>query len=186
MQIDQALQDPIAQVGAAIFHRLGVDGVYARTAIYEDIIDRLGAFISSLRDPTAEILRFPPVMSRAQLEKSGYLKSFPNLLGCVCALHGTEAQIRSAAERFKSGGDWTTSLAAADLVLSPAACYPVYPLVASRGPVPAGGLLFDVAADCFRREPSKSLDRLQSFRMREYVRIGAPEDIRTFREGWMK
>jgi hypothetical protein len=40
-------------------------------------------------------MRFPPVMSRKQLEKSGYLKSFPNLLGCVCALHGSEASIRS-------------------------------------------------------------------------------------------
>jgi hypothetical protein len=46
-------------------------------------------------------MRFPPVMSRAQLEKSGYLKSFPNLLGCVCALHGSEASIRAAADRHE-------------------------------------------------------------------------------------
>jgi seryl-tRNA synthetase len=183
---ETAATDPLAHLAAALFRDMGVDGVYARSALYEGVIEKLTAFITAQRDPRAEVLRFPPVMSRKQLEKSGYLDSFPNLLGCVCALHGTEAQIRGAAERFKSGGDWTTSLAAADLVLSPAACYPVYPLVASRGPVPAGGLLFDVAADCFRREPSKSLDRLQSFRMREYVRIGAPEDIKTFRDGWMK
>jgi seryl-tRNA synthetase len=178
--------DPLSHLPAALFRDMGVDGVYARSALYEGVIDKLTAFITAQRDPRAEVLRFPPVMSRKQLEKSGYLDSFPNLLGCVCALHGTEAQIRGAAERFKSGGDWTTSLAAADLVLSPAACYPVYPLVASRGAVPEGGLLFDVAADCFRREPSKSLDRLQSFRMREYVRIGTPEDIRSFRDGWMR
>jgi seryl-tRNA synthetase len=183
---ETAATDPLAHLAGALFRDMGVDGVYARSALYEGVIEKLTAFITAQRDPRAEVLRFPPVMSRKQLEKSGYLDSFPNLLGCVCALHGTEAQIRGAAERFKTGGDWTTSLAAADLVLSPAACYPVYPLVASRGVVPAGGLLFDVAADCFRREPSKSLDRLQSFRMREYVRIGAPEDIRSFREGWMK
>jgi seryl-tRNA synthetase len=70
-------------------------------------------------------------------------------------------------------------------VLSPAACYPVYPLVASRGEVPAQGLLFDVACDCFRREPSKDLDRLQSFRMREYVCIGSPDQINEFRRRWM-
>ena len=69
-------------------------------------------------------MRFPPVMSRAQLEKSGYLKSFPNLLGCVCGLHGTEREIHDAVARFDKGGDWTTSLSPADLVLSPAACYP--------------------------------------------------------------
>jgi seryl-tRNA synthetase len=124
-------------------------------------------------------------MSRHQLEKSGYLKSFPNLLGCVCALHGSESAIRSAADSYETGGDWTKSLSAADLVLSPAACYPVYPLVAARGRLPSGGLLFDVAADCFRHEPSRSLDRLQSFRMREFVRIGSPEEIMAFREQWM-
>jgi seryl-tRNA synthetase len=177
--------DPIAHVGPAIFKRIGVDGVYARTALYEDVIERLGRFISILRDPKAEVLRFPPVMSRHQLEKSGYLKSFPNLLGCVCALHGSEAQIRSAADSYETGGDWTKSLAAADLVLSPAACYPTYPLVASRGVLPDEGLLFDVQADCFRREPSVELNRLQSFRMREFVRIGSPGQIKAFREQWM-
>jgi seryl-tRNA synthetase len=70
-------------------------------------------------------------------------------------------------------------------VLSPAACYPVYPIAASRGQLPKGGLRFDVAADCFRREPSKHLDRLQSFRMREYVCIGSPDDVSDFRDRWM-
>jgi seryl-tRNA synthetase len=186
-QVESASQgaDPLAGIGPALFMGLGSDGVYARSALYERVFERVVALVDRLRDPRAEIMRFPPVMSRRQLEKSGYLKSFPNLLGCVCVLHGTEAAIRAAADRHESGGDWTTSLGAADLVLTPAACYPLYPLVAARGPLPSGGLLFDVAADCFRREPSRSLDRLQSFRMREFVRIGTPEDITAYREGWM-
>ena len=180
-----AADDPLASIAGHLFQPLGVDGVYARTALYEGVMARLRDFVSRQRDERAEVLRFPPVMSRRQLEKSGYLKSFPNLLGCVCALHGTEAAIRSAADRYESGGDWTTSLGASDLVLSPAACYPLYPLVATRGRIPSGGLIFDVAADCFRREPSRSLDRLQSFRMREFVRIGRPEEITAFRDSWM-
>src|SRR5262249_3916002 len=83
-------------------------------------------------------------------------KSFPHLLGCVSCLHGTELQIRTTVDEFERGKDWTPALGPADLVLSPAACYPVYPLAASRGPVSAGGLRFDVACDCFRREPSKT------------------------------
>ena len=130
-------------------------------------------------------MRFPPVMSRTQLEKSGYLKSFPNLLGCVCALHGSEAAIRAAADRHEQGGDWTEGLSSSDLVLSPAACYPVYPIAAARGQLPAGGLQFDIEAEVFRHEPSRSLDRLQSFRMREFVRIGAPQEILEFRERWL-
>jgi seryl-tRNA synthetase len=173
-------------IAGALFRPMGVDGVYARTALYEHVIQRLAALIDRHREPGAEVLRFPPVMSRAQLERSGFLKSFPNLLGCVCALHGTEAEINQAVGRFESGGAWTTSLSPADLVLSPAACYPVYPIAASRGPIPAGGLLFDVAADCFRHEPSHHLDRLQSFRMREFVRIGKPHVITDFRKRWME
>ena len=177
--------DALERVRSALFHRIGADGVYARTGLYEDVLQRLTAFVTRQRDPRAEVLHFPPVMSRAQLEKSGYLKSFPNLLGCVCALHGTEAEIRAAADSHETGGDWTGSLAPSDLVLSPAACYPVYPIVAGRGRLPRDGGLYDVAADCFRREPSRALDRLQSFRMREFVRIGTPEAIQAFREQWM-
>jgi len=182
---DSAPQYPLAHLADALFRPMGVDGVYARTALYVDLIEALEQYITRQRDPNAEILRFPPVMSRAQLEKSGYLKSFPNLLGCVCAMHGSEASIRSAVERHGNGGDWTTSLTASDLVLSPAACYPVYPIAAARGKLPSGGLHFDIEADVFRHEPSSSLDRLQSFRMREFVRIGSPDEIVDFRERWM-
>jgi seryl-tRNA synthetase len=177
--------DPLEHLYAALFRPMGVDGVYARTALYTHAAERLESYISQLREPEAEIMRFPPVMSRAQLEKSGYLKSFPNLLGCVCSLHGTEASIRAAADRHESGGDWTEALSSSDLVLSPAACYPVYPIAAARGPLPPGGWQFDIEADVFRHEPSKSLDRLQSFRMREFVRIGTPQEIVDYRERWL-
>jgi seryl-tRNA synthetase len=177
--------DPLDHLADVLFHKMGIDGVYARTALYEDVVERLAALITRNREPNTEVMRFPPVMNRAQLEKSGYLKSFPNLLGCVCGLHGTEREINAAVSRFDAGGDWTTSLSPADLVLSPAACYPVYPIAAARGQLPKGGLRFDVAADCFRREPSRHLDRLQSFRMREYVCIGTPDDVSDFRERWM-
>jgi hypothetical protein len=135
--------DPLDHLAEVLFHRMGTDGVYARTALYEDMVERLAALITRHREANTEVMRFPPVMNRGQLEKSGYLKSFPNLLGCVCGLHGTEREINSAVSRF------------------------------------------DVAADCFRAEPSRHLDRLQSFRMREYVCIGSPDDVSDFRERWM-
>jgi seryl-tRNA synthetase len=168
-----------------LFRPMGVDGVYARTATYETVITKLAELITSYRDEEAEILRFPPVMSRHHLEKSGYLKSFPNLLGCVCALHGSEAEINGAVARHDEGGDWTTSLSPADLVLSPAACYPIYPIAAERGLVPSSGYVFDIAADVFRHEPSREIDRFQSFRMREYVCIGSADQVSSFRERWI-
>lgn len=184
--IAEMRQRPDENFAATLFRPMGVDGVYARTGRYEHVVERLTALITEYRPAETEILRFPPVMSRRDVEKSGYLRSFPNLLGCVCALSGTEAEINAAAQRHETGGDWTTSLAPADLVLAPAACYPVYPLVAARGPLRHGGLVFDVACDCFRREPSRQLDRLQSFRMREYVRIGTADEIVAFRTRWME
>ena len=68
---------------------------------YEKVVDGLCALISRHREPGTEVLRFPPVMSRRQLEKSGYLKSFPHLLGCVSCLSGSEAEIRATVERFE-------------------------------------------------------------------------------------
>jgi seryl-tRNA synthetase len=38
---------------------------------------------------------------------------------------------------------------------------------------------------CYRHEPSDDPARLQSFRMREYVRIGRPEDVLAFRQRWL-
>src|SRR6202048_2974798 len=151
--------DPLDHLAEVLFPKMGTDGVYARTALYEDMVERLAALITRHREPDTEVMRFPPVMNRGQLEKSGYLKSFPNLLGCVCGLYGTEREIPPGVARFGAGGVWTTSLSPADLVLSPAACYPVYPIAAARGPLPLGGLRFDVAADCFRRQPPRHLRR---------------------------
>jgi len=183
--IEVESDDRLAQLAGALFVPTGIDGVYGRTGAYESVVEALAALISAYRPPGAEVLRFPPVMSRKHLERHGYLKSFPNLLGCVSCLSGSEREIHGVVERLEQGERWTDSLDAIDLVLSPAACYPVYPIVAARGPVPAGGLVFDVASDCFRREPSRDLDRLQSFRMREFVRIGASAEVHQFRDAWI-
>jgi seryl-tRNA synthetase len=168
-----------------LFRPMGTDGVYGRTGRYEGIVEALAALISKHREPQAEVFRFPPVVSRALIEKSGYLKSFPHLLGCVCSLSGSEREIGAAVDRFVAGEVWTDALSTGDLVLAPAACYPLYPMAAAAGPIPDDGLMFDVASDCFRREPSRDIDRFQSFRMREYVFIGAPEQVQDFRERWM-
>jgi seryl-tRNA synthetase len=169
-----------------LFRPSGVEGLHARTALFERVVEGLQTLITRHRETGVEVLRFPPVMSRRNLEKSGYLHSFPHLLGTVCCLHGDEAQIRAAVDRPAKDGGWTASLAATDLVLAPAACYPIYPLAAERGALPKNGATFDVACDCFRHEPSRNLDRMQSFRMREYVFIGAPEQVVEFRTRWIE
>jgi seryl-tRNA synthetase len=176
----------MAELEAALLVNLGADGVYARTSAYEAVIEGLGRLITRHRAPETEVFRFPPVMRRRDIQRAGYLKSFPHLLGCVCAFGGDEAEIRASVDSIGIDDDFASSLSGTDLVLTPAACYPIYPIAAARGPVGASGLIFDVACDCFRREPSRQLDRLQSFRMREFVRIGSPEQVKDFREAWIE
>jgi seryl-tRNA synthetase len=71
-------------------------------------------------------------------------------------------------------------------VLTPAACYPLYPLVAAAGPVPVTGALYDVESYCFRHEATAEQGRLQSFRMREFVCVGAPGAVQEFRRRWLE
>jgi seryl-tRNA synthetase len=175
----------LASIADSVLPPTGAIGVHARSGIFEQVIDGLSHVISARREAGTEILRFPPVMSRAIVEKSGYLKSFPHLLGCVSCLHGGEAAIRHLLEGEAADRNWLSGLAATDLVLTPAACYPLYPLVASRGAVPEDGLMFDVASYCFRREVSHEPGRLQSFRMREYVYVGVPVLALGFRSRWL-
>jgi seryl-tRNA synthetase len=178
--------DQLEDLARRLFQPSGVDGVYGRTGEYESVVEAVHGVITRHRPAAAEVFRFPPVMSRASLERQGYLKSFPNLVGAVCCLKGSEQEIIRSAGKHEAGGDWTEDLTPSDLVLAPAACYPVYPIAAARGTVPDEGYTFDVASDCFRHEPSRSLDRFQSFRMREYVRVGTPEQIKVFRDPWIE
>lgn len=182
---DAGTQEPLQWLGGAVLQPTASNGVWARTAPFEDAVEALSRLITRAREPGTEVLRFPPVMNRRQVEKAGYLHSFPHLLGCVCGLHGSEAEIQAAVGRAASGGEWVDALKATDLVLTPAACYPVYPIAAKRGPIPPSGAVFDVESYCFRREASFEIDRLQSFRMREYVCIGGPADVVAFRARWI-
>jgi hypothetical protein len=160
-RVDRAdgTEDRLAALGRSLFESTGSNGVHGRTALFETVIEALSALITQHREPDTEVLRFPPVMSRRHVEKAGYLHGFPHLLGCVCGLQGDEAEIHAAVGRFNGGQDWTDALRATDLVLTPAACYPLYPLAAARGAVPARALEFDVESYCFRREATHEIDR---------------------------
>jgi seryl-tRNA synthetase len=184
MPTNQVSTERLEAITSSLLQPTAAPGVQARTGVFEEVIAGLTAMITSRREPGTEVFRFPPVMSRALIEKSGYLKSFPHLLGCVSSMTGTEASIRALVEGRTSGRDWVDALAATDLVLTPAACYPVYPIIAARGDVPREGVIVDVESYCFRREASAELGRMQAFRMREYVCIGAPETALAFRERW--
>jgi seryl-tRNA synthetase len=164
----------------------GVPGVYGRSSTFEDVrnafdgaVNRVGA------DDGAERLRFPPIVPRAQFEASGYLQSFPHLAGTIFDFDGDEAEAHEQSSRASRHEDWSEFQTMSDLVLVPAACYPVYPAIAARGPLAPGGLIVDAGGSyVFRAEPSGDPARLQMFHQREIVRIGEPDAVAGWRDVW--
>ena len=164
----------------------GVDGLYGRSDAFERVATALDALVSRTGAPDKpEVMRFPPAMSRAEFEASGYLKAFPQLAGTVHSFCGDDHAHRAVLQCLEVGADWTGHQAASDIVLTPAACYPLYPVLARRGTVPSAGYLADLQSFCFRREPSLEPTRMQMFRMHEYVRVGTPDQVMAFRDTWM-
>ena len=73
-----------------------------------------------------------------------------------------------------------------DLLLTPAACYPLYPVIAARGMLPSGGGLYDMHSWCFRREPSRDPTRMQTF-PRARVRAHGPGRVQVLKAtAWFK
>lgn len=113
--------------------RTGVDGLYGRSGGFESVVDALDRMITRLGAAEgAEVLRFPPAMSRPAFERSGYLKGFPNLAGTVHSFCGDARGHAEILACLEAGTDWTGQQEATDVVLTPAACYPVYPVAAAR------------------------------------------------------
>jgi seryl-tRNA synthetase len=103
----------------------------------------------------------------------------------VFGFAGDEQQASEQEERASHHEDWSEFQAMTDLVLTPAACYPVYPAIAARGSLPAGGITVDAGGSyVFRHEPSGDPARLQMFHQREIVRIGEPETVAAWRDTW--
>lgn len=166
----------------------GAPGVYGRGPGFERILEGFDDLVARVARPDGgEVMRFPPVLPRQQFEASGYLRSFPHLAGIIFSFEGTEQEAidqEAAATRHE---DWSQFQSMTDLVLVPAACYPVYRAVGRRGPLPDGGLTVDAGGRgdyVFRHEPSGDPTRLQIFQIREHVCFGEPETVLAWRNTW--
>jgi seryl-tRNA synthetase len=160
--------------------------VYSRGQDFERVRLAFDALVTeAARSESPEAMYFPPLLSREQLETNGYLASFPHLAGTVFSFEGDEL---AAAEQFELASrhdDWSAHQRMSDVVLAPAACYPVYPAVAERGPLPERGLTIDTGdAYVFRHEPSDDPSRMQIFHMREIVRVADRDTVIQWRGEW--
>jgi seryl-tRNA synthetase len=164
---------------------VGALGAFGRGAVFEDVLEHFNAAVSRLAaDDGAEVYTFPPVIDRRVLERVHYLDSFPHLCGSVHSFFGNAIEALALAERAGQGGDWTAMLGPTSVVLNPAACYPVYP--SFTGTLPANGRLVSMLNWVYRHEPSQEPTRMQSFRVREFVRAGTPQQVIEWRDMWLQ
>jgi seryl-tRNA synthetase len=162
-----------------------VKGAYGRGVVFEDILRRFDALVMRVtKDDGADELQFPPILPRTQIEQLGYLDSFPQLAGSVHSFFGNEAKARELSARVQGGERWEDLLDPTEVMLTPAACYPVYP--SFSGLLPDSGRLVTVLGWVFRHEPSDEPTRLQSFRMREFIRVGKPDEVVQWRDDWLQ
>lgn len=162
-----------------------VKGTYGRGPVFEDILQGFDALVRRVtQSDGAQELTFPPVLARALIEKLEYLDNFPQLAGSVHSFAGSDAQARALSERVHAGQRWEELLEPTDVMLAPAACYPVYPCFS--GLLPDAGRLITVLGWVYRHEPSDEPTRLQSFRMREFIRMGRPDEVLAWRDGWLQ
>jgi seryl-tRNA synthetase len=175
----------------AALHRNGLligtptAGVYGRGPIFERVTDAVDAAVGRLADPEAEVMRFGPVMGRSALEATRYIANFPQLAGTVHCFCGRNEDHARLLECLAAGDDWTGRQQDSRIVLTPSSCYPVYGIIAERGPLPANGCIVDSASWCFRHEPSADPIRMLSFRQREQVCLGTEEQVLAFHDRWL-
>jgi seryl-tRNA synthetase len=131
---------------------------------------------------------FPPFIAAAELQKAGYLGSFPHLATFPMTLEPEEKNLQafSSGDPVNARGEiqWSAPSPIRD-VLTPAACYHFYTLFQNRS--------FDRAvyvttrAACFRREMQyRPLQRQWSFAMREVVCLGTADEVKEFLESWQR
>jgi seryl-tRNA synthetase len=163
----------------------GVDGVYGRSAAFELVVNGIANSVNRCASAdNAVSYRFPPVVTRANYQKSDHLRSFPQLVGSVHSFFGADRDHMAVMKKFDAHEDWSADFEHTDVMLCPAACYPIYPTL--RGRLKRGGRVIETQTYVFRHEPSVDPMRMQFFRQHEHIRIGEPEEVLAWRNVWFE
>lgn len=166
---------------AGLLFPAGAEGLYGRSATYQSVTEGIGRYVHRWATAVgATTVHLPPVLARSTFERTGYLRSFPDLAGSVHVFSGDDRGHAELLRRLERDDDWAALLTPGEVVLAPAACHGLYPMCSGR--LPEGGRLFEVTAYCFRHEPSAAPSRMQAFQMHELVYLGPPADAERHRD----
>ena len=140
---------------AGLLVSTGIDGLYLRSGSFEAVVNGIDALVTRAgADQDAPAYHFPLVMRGDLLERTGYIKSFPDLAGSVQSFTGDDRAHATLLQAIEQGEPWRERLAATDLALCSAACHPLYP--SQKGKLPAGGRRVEVFGQCFRRDQAST------------------------------
>ena len=179
----QHCQDQLTEAGLLI--SLGVPGLYGFSGVFEDVIERFELAVTKRAKPLkAEVMRFPAILNRKHYLQTTHIENFPDLMGSVHSFTGNEHDHARLLDKRARGEDWTRDLTPTDVMMTPAACYPLYP-TATGTKLSSEGRLVDLRSFVFRHEPSVDPARMQIFRQREFVRLGTAEQALEHREYWL-
>ncbi len=171
-EVSEAFRGTLFAEGILI--ETGVDGVYGRSGTYQKLVDAINGLVNqqgaALR---ASVINFPPVMSRSTFDQTGYLRSFPDMVGSISVFRGNDRDHAELVRRLAENKSYAELVEPAEVILCSAACHSVYPLCTGR--LSTDERLFDIRANCFRSEPSTDPARMQSFEMHEIVYVGKPD-----------
>jgi seryl-tRNA synthetase len=163
----------------------GVRGVYGRSGLFEHVIDQFEHYVTRMgAHLKPEVMRFPPLFNRAHYCRINHIENFPDLMGSVHSFMGGDREHEEMIRKFERGDDWTRDLTPSEVMLIPAACYPLYPT--ATGTLSEAGRIVDLKSFVFRHEPSDDPARMQIFRQREYVRLGTAEQALSHRDEWLE
>lgn len=181
-----------ALLDAGVLVATSVAGLYHRSGEFEDVLQGVERYAARQRtDATAPRRWFPPLLPRADLLRTDYLRSFPDLVGTIDVFTGDDVAhkallaVLETAETDREGGEdggWASHLTPAEVVLSSSICHNLYATLPQV--VPADGLLAECSGFAFRHEPSGDPARMQSFRMYEFVLVGTPAQALAHRDAW--
>lgn len=170
-------------VEAGHYRDLGAPGVWGHSLAFESTVEALSAAVRrqfAVADPTE--IAFAPVETRAVFEQSGYIESFPQLIGSLQVFTGDDAAHKELLQAREDGEPWDGHLDASGLMMASAACHPLYGML-------AGTTVYDerytVGGWCFRHEPSTDPFRTIMFRQREIVMLGHADAVVEERDRWM-
>jgi len=171
-------------IAERLFIPSGVAGVYGLSGVFEQVVEAFDDYVTRAAAPLgSEVVRFPPLLTRRAYERTDHLSLFPNLMGSVHSFTGSPREVPELVRRKTEGDDWSAVLSPTEVMLTPAACYPLYPACAGR--LPEGGRTVDLRGFVFRHEPSPDPARMQIFRQREFVRLGSPAEAIAHRDSWL-